>query len=487
MNRQVLFFMFIMPFVLTACSNQEDEPTEYEKVTMTFNGYIHELSRATETSFEVGDMISVFATNPTDGLELSPNGNYADNFKYIYSGSEFVAASADLEYEEGNPYMGGIVSDAYEHGSLAFYAVYPYQENASNVFTFTAKNDQSTKQNYMLSDLCTSYAPPTNEEIVDLEFFHRMSNVVVRFNSEIFAQYDITVKLDNVFLSAIMDMNECSCVATGARSSVVMGNENYNTFHAYVAPQKLGSDFNMVVMFGGVEYNLKLASDLVLESGKQLVFEFNADGNNVVELNGHVQPWGIDPRFADVVPAEIVDEISDYMPIHIGINPPNIEGSYFIDPLVAVYCEDAYFSPGDLVNSIKIKFSNQNEETNTLDYAEFNVATGDFGNGNGAFISGSGDNFTAFFNVDGAYADGVTTYKEALVISGTKTAEGIKNLYYAFVMIETNDPNNILVEEGVYRIFKDKDGISVDTTFDRSRSSENSSEISRQSAVSFVR
>ena len=94
--------------------------------------------------------------------------------------------------------------------------------------------------------------------------------------------------------------------------------------------------------------------------------------------------------------------------------------------------------------------------TNTIDYqAKQNTA---IQNGSGAFISGDGNNFTIFFNA--TERDGEVTTKTALVVSGTKTSEGIRNLKYAFVMLDKYDPNDVKMDIGTYRVIKDGDGIS---------------------------
>jgi hypothetical protein len=52
------------------------------------------------------------------------------------------------------------------------------------------------------------------------------------------------------------------------------------------------------------------------------------------------------------------------------------------------------------------------------------------------------------------------------ILSGTKNAEEIQNLQYAFVMVEKgDDPEGILMEEGVFRVFKDGDEISYYTSW----------------------
>ena len=177
-----------------------------------------------------------------------------------------------------------------------------------------------------------------------------------------------------------------------------------------------------------------------------------------------------DERFDDVVPPEIQDKIIEHMPLYKGVNPPNVEGAYYIDPMVAVYCEDygsGGYEPGAKVQATTVYFSNQDMSRNTLDYAE---KEGDsYSTGQGAFISGSGNNFTAYFDTEGysGSSTGNIYTKTALVISGTKTDYGIENLYFAFIMVEKgSDPDHKLMDEGVFRVFKDEDGYSETTSWD---------------------
>ena len=87
--------------------------------------------------------------------------------------------------------------------------------------------------------------------------------------------------------------------------------------------------------------------------------------------------------------------------------------------------------------------------------------------GEGAFISGYGNYFTIFFNTIGE-SHNIST-KTALVISGEKTSNGIKNLKYAFIMVEKGaDPQGLLMKEGVFRVFEDGDYISSPITWSHS-------------------
>lgn len=171
-----------------------------------------------------------------------------------------------------------------------------------------------------------------------------------------------------------------------------------------------------------------------------------------------------DDRMDDVVPEDIRDKMDDYIPIYDGVDPPNVEGTYFVDPFVTIYCEDGVYSPGYVIDSYYVHFYNQDMDNNTLDYSGRHATVSSSESGTGVFISGTGDNFTIFFNTIGQSL-GINT-KTALIISGTKTNTGIKDLYYAFVMVEKGeDPNHYLMDEGVYRVFKDQDGISIPTSW----------------------
>ena len=176
------------------------------------------------------------------------------------------------------------------------------------------------------------------------------------------------------------------------------------------------------------------------------------------------------------VPQHTVNALKEYMPIYEGDNPPNIEGCYLIKPMVAVYCEDGGYKPGDEVTETKIHFTNQDDSNGTIDYED--IEGSDRQVGKGAFVSGDGNNFTAYFDTDGETEGEYGTIKTtmALVISGTKTSSGISNIKYAFTMVKkVGDKDDELMEEGVYRVFKDKDGLAANSTWTYSKKTETSS------------
>ena len=133
-----------------------------------------------------------------------------------------------------------------------------------------------------------------------------------------------------------------------------------------------------------------------------------------------------------------------------------------------MFCEDGHYNPGQIIDTYKIKFSNQDIDVNTIDMDKYDTQGDDYSTGKGAFISGNGSNFTAFFSTEG-YSHQIYN-RTALIISGTKDGDNIRNLYYGFVMVDQgDDPNKKLMNVGIFRIFKDGDGISQSSSWDRAR------------------
>ncbi len=179
-------------------------------------------------------------------------------------------------------------------------------------------------------------------------------------------------------------------------------------------------------------------------------------------VNTYAQAY--DERLTYSIPEEYINKMGKYMPIFSGSTPPTIEGIYSFSPNIAIFFEDYSQAAGREYLGIVMRFTNQDEQKNTLDYDNHDVNSNTTSSAKGAAIIGSGDNFTCFFISEGV-SNGIDV-KLATLISGTKTAAGIKNMYHGFVLLEKgSDPNNTLMKKGTFRVFKDGDGISSTTTW----------------------
>ena len=67
-----------------------------------------------------------------------------------------------------------------------------------------------------------------------------------------------------------------------------------------------------------------------------------------------------DPRIANVIPDDMRQRVSQYIPIYDGVNPPNVEGIYIMDPAVTVYDSQANYDVGHEIVPVHMKFFNQN-------------------------------------------------------------------------------------------------------------------------------
>lgn len=442
--------------MLASCGGQKgDEPTPaIDEQGVSFAAELQGVSRAGDTYFESGDAISVFAVATPSGssVRLEEKNRY-DNIRYVYDNGRFVAAEKP-----------GILKD-YEE-SLAYVAVYPYKSAASREFTFFGESDQRKEGAYTASDLCTAAASATESDDVELVFYHRMSQILFSVYGDDLAG-DLDVRFHDLSVSASVDLNELRFESINDRVDILPAINGVNSWKAIVAPQvlKAGSMIATVTL-NGKEYPLVLDNNVSLISGKAYEFSVTIVNNEIVNFTGNILPWN-SGSIETVVPDVVRREWGEYITIHEGYNPPNVEGCYFIDPFACVYCADygnGGYAPGDIVSSEYINLSNQNNMMLTLDFEEISYSGNSYSIGKGAFISGSGNDFTVYFNTEGE-SSGIST-KIALVISGTKTSTGIKNLEYAFVMVEKGpDPSGILMEENVYRVFKDEDGLAVNATW----------------------
>lgn len=153
---------------------------------------------------------------------------------------------------------------------------------------------------------------------------------------------------------------------------------------------------------------------------------------------------------------DIPEGMDKYIPIFKGSNPPVLNGAYLMEPNTCVFCSDegnGGYSQGTVCVSEIFQFSNMSKLTRTIDVRNESVDGHTYEEGLGYYISGEGNNFTIYANVDGKTSDGIST-KMSYIISGTLTADGIKDFYNSFIMQWKSAAGN-LMSEGAFRVFKD--------------------------------
>jgi hypothetical protein len=145
------------------------------------------------------------------------------------------------------------------------------------------------------------------------------------------------------------------------------------------------------------------------------------------------------------------------MPINKGLTPPNFENIYFGSPFALVNSNISYDYEGKLFADYKVQFFDQDNENLTVKVSYVNGP--EEGSGLGAFISGSGDKFSVFVQVNSTYSG--TNAVMLHIISGTLTSTGIKDLYFAnFMLNNYGNEYGYWIQEGEGRVIKDTDGNS---------------------------
>lgn len=170
------------------------------------------------------------------------------------------------------------------------------------------------------------------------------------------------------------------------------------------------------------------------------------------------EPEGLSPKIQQIVPADLLSTMKTQgMPINEGTTPPNIEGIFASSPhtLAATYAGD-FDKVGDKYADFIVKFSGQNSTDGSVNIDIKNG--GAVSTGIGGFVSGSGNKFSLFAQID--LRDGTATAKQLRVFSGEITSTGIRDFYATVLLTEKKDPNNRLIEVGKMRIIKDGDGLA---------------------------
>lgn len=174
------------------------------------------------------------------------------------------------------------------------------------------------------------------------------------------------------------------------------------------------------------------------------------------------------------IPFSVIDsDLQDSLRIHgfdinEGTNPPNIEGTYLMSPMILDYASDS--STLTFVD-LTLKYSDQIErglvtytETQRTHVEQIGVA----GRSIEANVIGDGDRFTAYCYQNVTQPESGTQQwrvKLATVVSGSISASGISNCQYAIIYLEReiNDSSyqQTIPGEGTYRLFHDGDMLAA--------------------------
>ena len=184
---------------------------------------------------------------------------------------------------------------------------------------------------------------------------------------------------------------------------------------------------------------------------------------NSVEKQVKTSGFNIPAEAKAIIPEEFIGNMAaNGMTINEGTNPPNIQGIFATGILKMIYTSLNYdtFPIGKEIESYRFKFYEQRGTKIKTDYINEDILANDQATGRGTIISGNGNKFTAYLDMD--ITDIEIKTRDVSVLSGEITPEGIKNFQYGFLKMEkTGDFSERMVPVGTIRIWISKDKLAI--------------------------
>ncbi len=169
------------------------------------------------------------------------------------------------------------------------------------------------------------------------------------------------------------------------------------------------------------------------------------------------------PPIEDVIPQELLKVYSDSIgEIPRGYIPPNVEGSFVINPKHRMLSNNLISWPLEVIEP-DLTFSISNQHNGVIVNLNFSEATTT--PSDSVYIMGHDEYFTIYYREIKEFVDeGFTTVvTRGMILTGEIHQEGIRNLRYADIIIDVYDDSNGLIVQypaGQYFIYKDGDELS---------------------------
>ena len=220
-------------------------------------------ARATETTFETGDAIGVYAAVRISSAPatLKTSGNYADNKRFVWNGSQFVADG------DANEIAAGYETD--------YYAYYPYREDMGNPldYDFSIQGDQ--REGITLSDfMYAANRSGTTDKVITLAFSHRLSRLQVTYTPEA-GEALSGVTIQRAKATANINLGTGTANTLGATSDIRMYNDG-GTFTAVIPAQDRDADgtFLTLLFADGTKKDYTLTAKKEFLAGHTTVIPF---------------------------------------------------------------------------------------------------------------------------------------------------------------------------------------------------------------------
>ena len=291
--KKIFGILAVATLVLVGCENSENIPVVEDGV-MQIEALHPSATRATETAFESGDKIGLYATeyNGDVASPLQISGNWANNVATTYDGTAWTPAKKIF----------------WSENKMDVYGYYPYMTPTSiDEHLWSVQLDQSAPETadalsgYEASDFLWGKATGVSQTDgdVQLEFKHRCSKLVVKLvkgkdysgvlptESELYIHSTVPTATIDFTNGAITKY------IYGEMETIKAKRVDDGTFEAIIIPQRMETRRPFLeYIANGVSYLYE--GTFIFKAGKQHTLELTINSNPdqvEIEVGGNVGEW----------------------------------------------------------------------------------------------------------------------------------------------------------------------------------------------------
>lgn len=236
---------------ISACAVKETATEDATGKEIKFQAGIGSFqAKATDTAFEKGDEIGLFADAPVSAVNVR-----------LTSDGQSITPESTLYW--------GLGQDV--NAPTAFYAYYPYAAGTADTFTFAVAADQGSAAALAAADLMlASTAAAPSDGTVRLNFGHRMSRAIITVDNRLSDAAVTGVTVSGVLIEADVDIKAPSVAAKGQPATVkaapVSGADGTAAWAVILPPQEPQALVITVTLADGNSYDIP-AQGAVLDEG----------------------------------------------------------------------------------------------------------------------------------------------------------------------------------------------------------------------------
>lgn len=293
MNMKKYIALATLAFVIAGCENSDNIPIVEDGV-MQIEVLHPSATRATETSFENGDVIGLYATEYSGDFAapLQISGNWANNVATTFDGASWTPAKKIF----------------WSENKMDVYGYYPYMTPTSiDEHLWSVQLDQSTPETadalsgYEASDFLWAKAEGVSKEDVNvqLQFKHKCTKMVIKLvKGEAFTDEfpnDTEVYLHSTVPTATINFTtgNISKDIYGERQKIKARQVSIDTYEVILIPQSITENMPFIeVTMGGISYLTEDMFSYLPGVQYNVAITLNSSPEQIeVEIGGSVDNW----------------------------------------------------------------------------------------------------------------------------------------------------------------------------------------------------